>query len=297
MINQHLNIPSPLHEVDTPWLKEANCQLFIKRDDLIHPLISGNKWRKLSGLLKEATDFETIKTFGGAYSNHLVATAVVTSILGKKSIGVIRGEKPKRWSKVLELCRLYGMELDFVSRQEYALIKHTNALKGEVLTIAEGGAHSLGLEGCADIIKELPVDDFDKIVVSCGTGTTYAGMYNELKQTNQEHKLVGIQVLKGENYIAHELQQKFKIRRAHILDNYHLGGYAKTNDELFQLISDFTKQTGVLLDPIYTGKALYAIRDLIQKGIWSKQKIVLIHTGGLTGWFGKWDDLFKPSTH
>lgn len=291
MITEQLNIPSPLHKVETSWVKQSGCELYVKRDDLIHPLISGNKWRKLSGIIQKAKGYDTIKTFGGAFSNHLVATAVVAAGLGKKSIGVVRGQEPESLSKVLELCKLYGMHLQFVTREEYAKAKHQNELANNVLTIAEGGAHPEALVGCARIVNELEGESFDKLVVCCGTGTTYAGLYKELKKSNQEKKLFGVQVLKGLGYISREVKDTFNITSPQIFDSYHLGGYAKTNSELMHLVKDFAQETGVLLDPIYTAKAVFAIRDLVQQKEWVNEKIILLHTGGLTGWFGKWNEL------
>ena len=294
MIEQQLNIPSPCHQVETNWLTESGVELWLKRDDLIHPIISGNKWRKLSGILNtyENNAYKSITTFGGAFSNHLVATACATAILGVPSEAIIRGEEPKELSPVLQLCRLYGMQLVFVSREEYKKAKRETGIADDVLYIPEGGACKKGTLGCEAILAEVDLQQFSQIFISCGTGTTVAGMANYLDKNELGVQLNGIQVLKGKDYIKNDLEEVFGITSAHIFDEFHCGGYAKTTEELMEFIKDFTKQTGVLLDPVYTGKMMLAIEKLIEMGkIKAGEKILAIHTGGLTGWFGKYNEL------
>jgi 1-aminocyclopropane-1-carboxylate deaminase len=294
MIEQQLNIPSPCHQIEADWLKKADVKLWLKRDDLIHPIISGNKWRKLSGILAnyKTEEYKSITTYGGAYSNHLVATACATAIWGIQSKAIIRGEEIKELSPVLQLCKLYGMQLEFVSREEYKNAKRETGIVDEVLFVPEGGACSEGTIGCKTILAEENLEQFSKVFVSCGTGTTLAGMANYLKQKNSNVSLIGIQVLKGKDYIKNDLANNFSITNATVFDEFHCGGYAKTNAELVNFIKDFAKQTGVLLDPIYTGKMMLAIKKLIESDeITSGEKILAIHTGGLTGWFGKYREL------
>ncbi len=294
MIEKQLNIPSPCHQIETDWLKKADVKLWLKRDDLIHPIISGNKWRKLSGILAnyKTEEYKSITTFGGAFSNHLVATACATAILGIQSKAIIRGEEPKELNPVLQLCKLYGMQLEFVTREEYkAINREIGIVEGE-LFIPEGGACKEGTIGCESILAEEDISMFSKLFVSCGTGTTIAGMANYIKQKSSSLSLNGIQVLKGKDYIKNDLEEVFGITSANIYDEFHCGGYAKTNAELVDFIKDFTKQTGVLLDPIYTGKMMLAIKKLIESNeIASGEQILAIHTGGLTGWFGKYREL------
>ena len=296
MIEQQLNIPSPCHLVETDWLKSAGVKLWLKRDDLIHPIISGNKWRKLSGILAayDSNFYNSITTFGGAFSNHLVATACVTALLGVPSKAIIRGEEPKELSPVLRLCKLYGMQLAFVSREEYKKANGETGITDDVLYIPEGGACKEGTLGCEAILAEVDLQQFSQIFVSCGTGTTVAGMANYLDKNELRVQLNGIQVLKGQDYIKNDLEKVFGITSANIYDEFHCGGYAKTSNELIGFIKDFTQQTGVLLDPIYTGKMIFAIKKLIEgHGIVSGEQILAIHTGGLTGWFGKYNELIS----
>ena len=294
-IENHLNIPSPLTQVKTSWSEKAGIELWLKRDDLIHPIISGNKWRKLSGIFNHynKTDYSSITTFGGAFSNHLVATAASCAILKTPCTAIIRGEEPKVWNPVLKMCQLYGMKLEFVSREEYKARNRKGGIYDNVLFIPEGGACDLGTQGCEEILSEINLDGFSKVFVSCGTGTTIAGMANHLSKNNiTDIELCGIQVLKGENYIANDIKELYGVTNAIVYDEYHSGGYAKTNTELIGFIKDFTAETGVLLDPIYTGKMMLAIKKLIDsKGISQGEKIMAIHTGGLTGWFGKASEL------
>lgn len=293
----HLNIPSPLTEVSTSWTKEHGIRLSIKRDDLIHPLISGNKWRKLSGILSfyERESYDSIVTYGGAYSNHLVATAVTCAIMNIPCTGVIRGEEPKTPNGVLKLCSLYGMQLQFASRQEYRETNRTSGIIKNTLFIPEGGACEKGTVGCEDILKEINLDDVSQVFVGCGTGTTLAGMARYLDRLGlQDRILNGIQVLKGEGYIRDDINKLYGVTTAHVYDQFHCGGYAKTNDELINFIKEFSAETGVLLDPIYTGKMMLAIKKLADsKVIKLGEHIVAIHTGGLTGWLGKHDLLWK----
>jgi 1-aminocyclopropane-1-carboxylate deaminase len=294
-ILDHLNIPSPLTQVKTTWSEVAGIELWLKRDDLIHSIISGNKWRKLSGIFNHynTSEYDSITTFGGAYSNHLVATASSCAILGLPCKGIIRGEEPKVWNPVLKMCQLYGMDLEFVSREEYKARNRKEGIENDTLFIPEGGACELGTIGCEEILKEMNLDDFSKVFVSCGTGTTIAGMANYLKSTGTSHlQLCGIQVLKGDDYIANEIKDAFGVTNAIVYDQFHCDGYAKTNDELIDFIKEFTAETGVLLDPIYTGKMMLAIKKLIDSNNISQgERIVAIHTGGLTGWFGKANEL------
>jgi len=291
-IDNHLNIPSPVCKVSVDWANANGVELYIKRDDLIHPIISGNKWRKLSGILRkyEKANYNGITTFGGAFSNHLVATACACSINKIRCTGIIRGEKPKNLNAVLKLCILYSMHLKFVTRTEYKDINRTEGIKNGELFIPEGGASMEGTIGCETILKETNLTGINEIFVACGTGTTLAGMANYIKREGFRIQLNGVQVLKGPGYIKSDLASIFNVEDVTVYDQFHCGGYAKTTSELVEFITDFTKSTGILLDPIYTGKLLLAIKTLIEnKTIKPGTKVLAIHTGGLTGWFGKAD--------
>ena len=293
-MKEHLNIPSPVSEISTNWTREHGVKIFLKRDDLIHPIISGNKWRKLSGILAnhDSSNYESITTFGGAYSNHLLAVAAVCSILKIKCKAIVRGEPPRELNPVLKMCKMYGMNLEFISRDKYSNIKRKVGVFKRSLFIPEGGACIDGTVGCSEILKEDNLSNIDQIFVPCGTGTTLAGMANYLDSKNSKTLLSGIQVLKGEGYIANEIIDQYGILGVNVYDQFHLGGYAKTNDKLVAFIQDFMKQTGVVLDPIYNGKMMFAIKKLLEKGrIERGQNILAIHTGGITGWFGKFNNI------
>jgi 1-aminocyclopropane-1-carboxylate deaminase len=268
--------------------------LFVKRDDLIDPYISGNKWRKLKYILAQAkAENKThLVTFGGAYSNHLVATAAAASRSGLTATAFVRGEEVK--NEMLLLCRLFGIKLIFVDRESYRdkqrLYNQYFANDAQAYFIDEGGACAEATIGCAEVIGELS-ETYDHIFCAAGTGTTAAGLLKGIQQHGLNTKLHIIPVLKGASFIKDEIA-KYTPLSSHLalhLD-YHFGGYAKTTPELIDFIKTFTAQTGLLLDPVYTAKMFYAIQDLQQKGIIGKdEKVLAIHTGGLMGLFGMKD--------
>jgi len=288
-ITNHLTIPSPLTKVETVWTINNNVELYIKRDDLIHPILSGNKWRKLSGILNHhESTYDTITTYGGAYSNHLVATAVACSLLKTPCKGIVRGDSSTSLNPVLNLCTKYGMRLAFVTRQQYKTVCRNYGVVKRELFIPEGGVCEEGTIGCANIITEMKQVSIDQLFVACGTGTTLAGLAKGVNKMESNISLNGIQVLRGDNYIIQEVERQFNLTNFTIYDTYHFGGYAKLNAQLIEFIQQFVEQTGILLDPVYTGKMMYAIKDLVEtKRIQSGQRVVAIHTGGLTGWLGR----------
>jgi 1-aminocyclopropane-1-carboxylate deaminase len=268
--------------------------LFVKRDDLIDPYISGNKWRKLKYILAraKAENKTHLVTFGGAYSNHLVATAAAASRSGLTASAFVRGEEVK--NEMLLLCSLFGMKLIFVDRESYRdkqkLFEQHFANDAQAYFIDEGGASAEAIIGCAEVIGEL-TETYDHIFCAAGTGTTAAGLLQGIQQQGLNTKLHIIPVLKGGSFIKDEIA-KYTPLSNHLelhLD-YHFGGYAKTTPELINFIKTFTAQTGLLLDPIYTAKMFYAIQDLQQQGAIGKdEKVLAIHTGGLMGLFGMKD--------
>jgi 1-aminocyclopropane-1-carboxylate deaminase len=268
--------------------------LFVKRDDLIDPYISGNKWRKLKYILAKAEEEKKthLVTFGGAYSNHLLATAAAASRSGLKSTAFVRGEKVK--NEILLLCGLFGMELIFVDRESYRdkhkLFDQYFAADAQAYFIDEGGASPEATIGCAEIIGELS-ETYDHIFCAAGTGTTAAGLLKGIQQHQLNTKLHIIPVLKGGSFIEDEIVQHTTLSdHLNLRLDYHFGGYAKTNPELINFIKTFTAKTGLLLDPVYTAKMFYAIVDLQQQGIIGiDDKILAIHTGGLMGLFGMKD--------
>lgn len=268
--------------------------LSVKRDDLIDPYISGNKWRKLKYILAKArAENKThLVTFGGAYSNHLVATAAAAARSGLKATAFVRGEAVK--NEMLLLCSLFGMELIFTDRESYRnkhqLFENHFANHPEACFIDEGGASAEATLGCVEIIGEL-AETYDHIFCAAGTGTTAAGLLKGLQAHQLSTKLHVVPVLKGGGFIADEIARYTKIDKQLALHlDYHFGGYAKTTPELIHFIKTFTAQTGLLLDPVYTAKMFYAICDLGKKGqIHRNDRILAIHTGGLMGLFGMQD--------
>lgn len=261
----------------------------VRRDDLIHPLISGNKWRKLKYNLQEARrqEHDTLLTFGGAFSNHIVATAVCAALSGLKSIGIIRGERAYASNPTLSLAAGQGMQLHFVSRADYKRRHERQYLEelsqkfGRCLIIPEGGANELGREGCKEIISTLHAT-YDFAVVAMGTGTTFLGMLDA--SANGQMRIIGIPVIKNFTELDQYLASHFNAADFLLMKQYHFGGYARFSMELVTFINQFRKETGIALDPIYTGKMMFGIFDLLSSGFFPVgSKILAIHTGGLQG--------------
>jgi 1-aminocyclopropane-1-carboxylate deaminase len=267
----------------------------LKREDSIHPLISGNKYRKLKYNIFKAQELEqkTLLTFGGAFSNHIAAVAFAGSEYGFKTIGIIRGDELKenfeeiiQNNSTLRIAHEHGMVFKFVTRSDYRLknteqfLDKIKAEFGDFYLIPEGGTNSLAVKGCEEILK--PEDAvFDIVCVAIGTGGTISGIINSVK-SNQ--KVIGFSALKGD-FLTKEIQ-KYTIpnRNWSLNTNYHFGGFAKINVELINFSNNFKEETGISLDPIYTGKMMFGIVDLIKKGYFEKgTKILAIHTGGLQG--------------
>ena len=274
-------------QYNLPNQNNSNVMLFVKRDDLIHDEISGNKIRKLKYNLKSARILgcDTIKSFGGAFSNHLLALASLGKIEGINTIGVVRGDElNKQSNKLLERCADLGMRLEFVSRSQFKRIKSLNGMvdNPRVFCVPEGGANREGVLGCADIINET-ANDYDYIVVAQGTCTTSLGIYSAM---SNKSKLVVVPVLKGFDAIS-EMQLlaqttgvSFDKKRVEVLDQYHFGGYAKTTVDLDIFIKSFNSQCQFIVEPTYTGKALYALNEFLVKEEGTK-KVLFVHTGGL----------------
>lgn len=269
-------------------------QFLVKRDDLIDPYISGNKWRKLKYILSAAKEQQKkhLVTFGGAYSNHLIATAAACSRLGLKSTAFVRGEATECLNnEILMLCRLFGMALIFTDRLSYKdkdlLFEAHFGDDQNALYVNEGGAGPEAVRGCAEIIAELP-GDIDHIFCAAGTGTTAAGLLTGIHQRGLKTQLHVVPVLKGGDFIADEII-KYTGSNAQLIlhTDYHFGGYAKTTPILIDYIKKFTATEGILIDPVYTGKMFYAINSLYKSRYFKPMdKIVALHTGGLLGLMG-----------
>jgi len=281
---------SPIQQIVTPTIEKKKIELWVKRDDLIHPVISGNKWRKLKYILNHALTIEshTIISMGGAYSNHLHALAYVGQQLHVKTVGYIRGEKPQIMNATLKDLQTWGMELRFISRAEYRTLrqyKNSTELpdikKGEYW-LPEGGATELALQGVGEILTEIDID-FDVVCVPCGTGTTLAGLIGSMDKACQA---IGFSALKGGKFLVKDIGKLLSINEVtwDVKLDYHFGGFAKRNDELLLFIEDFVRQHHIELEPVYTGKMFYGIFDLIATDFFNPgQKIIAIHTGGLQG--------------
>ncbi len=262
----------------------------VLRLDLVHPVISGNKWFKLKEYLKDAgqENKKTILTFGGAYSNHIIATAAACKEAGFNSIGIIRGEKPKEFSPTLEDAQTAGMHLFFCSRDDYKskIIPQTiwqQFAQNDIYIINEGGYGEKGKEGAANIL-DLRTKEYTHIIAATGTGTTLAGI---VSAANPGQKITGISALKNYN----QLNEEINALLPHCLHNqytiyhdYHFGGYAKHNTELINFMNNWYNETGIPSDFVYTGKLFYAANDLIQKEFFLPgSNILIIHSGGLQG--------------
>jgi 1-aminocyclopropane-1-carboxylate deaminase len=265
-------------------------ELYIKRDDLLHPIISGNKFRKLKYNLQEAKrlGYSKLLTFGGAFSNHIVAVAGAGSEFGFETIGVIRGEELA--TKIdenpsLQLAKSLGMKLHFVSRSEYqnkeveTFLAHLKAQFSSFYLLPEGGTNALAIEGCKEIIGE-EEKTFTHISCAVGTGGTISGI---IEGAYEHQKIIGFSALKGD--FLSDVIRKFVTKTNWELETkYHFGGYGKVSDALISFMNDFYEQTQIPLDPIYTGKMVFGVLEKIRNNEFpSNAKILLIHSGGLQG--------------
>ncbi len=278
-----------LHPLEDVAFKDKDLQVFILRLDELHPEISGNKWFKLKYNLEsaKADGYKTILTFGGAYSNHIAATAAAGKLFGFNTIGIIRGEEEKN-NSTLEKARADGMNLFFVSRDDYKKKNETEFISqlekkfGKFHLIPEGGANEWGVKGCTEILSELKTD-FDYVCCACGTGTTLAGLTLSLKKDQQA---LGFSALKGGDFLEEEVKKAAGKNElsANIISDYHFGGYAKIKPELISFMKMFEDKFRISLDNIYTGKMMFGIYDLIGKNYFPQNKTLLvIHSGGLQG--------------
>lgn len=279
-----------------------NINLTIKREDLLHPIISGNKIRKLKYNIQEALNnkHQGIITFGGAYSNHIVASAYAAKMNELKSIGIIRGEELETKTLNQTLCdaKKYGMQLIFVNRDDYRKKnqkEYTDHLKlkyPNYFIIPEGGTNVLAIKGCEEILTEED-KKFDYICTAVGTGGTISGIINA---SNCNQKILGFSVL-NEDYLENEIRNYTSKTNWQIIRDFNLGGYAKINEEFIIFLNEFYKNFQIPLDPIYTGKMVYGILKMINNNFFEPNcKILIIHTGGLQGIKGINDHLKKTST-
>jgi 1-aminocyclopropane-1-carboxylate deaminase len=287
-------IDTPVDEISDDFLTKFGVEVFVKREDQNHPLVSGNKWWKLKYNLLKAKELgqETLLTFGGAFSNHIYATAAAAKELGFKSIGVIRGEEVLPLNTTLEFANRCEMKLHFVTREDYEkktdqeFINDLRNLFGDFYLIPEGGSNELAVKGCAEFAREkLSKIDFDYLCLPVGTGGTMAGIVAGLEE---KKKVIGFSVLKDSGFLNEEVKN-FVLNFSHrefsnwqIETNYHFGGYAKRTKELDQFILRMRAEQNLPLEFVYTAKMVAGVFDLVSKIFFEKgSKILLLHTGGL----------------
>ncbi len=276
----------PIQKIEHPLFLEKNIEVSIKRDDLIHPFVSGNKWRKLKYVFRFAqeTNIKHLISFGGAYSNHLLALACAGAMCGFKTSAFVRGEEVK--NHMLFLCKIWGMELHFVSREAYRnkrkLFDDKFSEDNTTMFIDEGGRGELAMKGCEEILDSMD-QDFTHAICAVGTGTTLAGIAKRAAELNMNAE--GICVLKGAELIDNDVKQLAPdLHNWNIHHNFHRGGYAKTDEELMEFIKTIASSTGILLDQVYTGKMMMAVFELAKQDYFKpKSKLLLVHTGGLLG--------------
>lgn len=292
-----VELPSPVQEVTLPILREKGIHLLVKRDDLIHPEVSGNKYRKLKYNLLEALRLNAspLITFGGAFSNHLYATAAACHLLNLPAVGFVRGEDDPN-NPTLRFCREKGMELHFLSRQSYRLKQLAPEVEAFLrqhpshFLIPEGGTNRLALLGVKEVWDELAGQLShlpDVVVLSAGTGGTAAGL---LASTLDDVKLLVIPALKSHHF-SDEIRNLAGITegegRFDIFGEYSFGGYGKWDHSLLEFMDEFTRSTAIPLDPIYTAKAMYGLLNLVRQDHFAPGTTLLfLHTGGLQGMNG-----------
>ena len=277
----------------------AYGEVAVKRLDLLHPVISGNKWYKLKYNLEKAIaeGHNTLLTFGGTWSNHIHATAQAGKLFQLQTIGIIRGEEPQQWSSTLRDAHSWGMKLHFIPRHHYAekdtddFREWLHSLYGNFHLVPEGGSNFLGINGCLEILTEHDTA-YDVICCACGTGATLAGL---LLSAKPHQRVVGFSVLKNGSFLRDEVMKhlRYFLPDSNLLDeyaaqfdiitNYDFGGYAKWNDELVDFIKRFETDYHIPLDQVYTGKLFYGVMDQLKQHAYSDKQVLIIHSGGLQG--------------
>ncbi|WP_448217620.1 1-aminocyclopropane-1-carboxylate deaminase/D-cysteine desulfhydrase [Endozoicomonas sp. 2B-B] len=287
----------PVERINTYLVGNCPIAVDILRLDQVDPLISGNKWFKLKYFLIEAHSrkIRTLLSFGGAWSNHLHAMAAAGHRFGFQTIGIIRGEKPAKPSAMLQDAERWGMRLIYVSRADYkkryeteyqqALLKQLSLSLDQLMIVPEGGSGEEGVRGCEDILDagSIRASEYDEIWLACGTGATMAGI---IRSAGSDTRVRGVAVLRGAGFLKDDIQQYLSpaATRWNLELDYHCGGYGKTTPGLIQFILEFERETGVPLDPVYTGKLFFALKKMARSGGLSGiSRLLLIHTGGLQG--------------
>lgn len=293
------NINSVNEKINLDILTQKGISLYLKREDQSHPLYGGNKVRKLKYHVLNALEenYSSFLTFGGAWSNHIFASAAFFNEIGKPIVGIIRGEEPNDYSDTLVFAKEKGMEFDFISRSEYRRRYDTDFLEKikekypNTYIIPEGGSGKRGVLGCTEILTKTD-QEFDYICSGAGTGGTMAGLTLSL---GLHQKSIAFSALKGGNFLVndiHQLMDQYSEdypveqlkKQLSIQTDYHFGGFAKSTPELIQFMRDFYAKTNIKLDHIYTAKMFFGLLDMIKNDYFSRNtKILAIHTGGQQG--------------
>jgi 1-aminocyclopropane-1-carboxylate deaminase/D-cysteine desulfhydrase-like pyridoxal-dependent ACC family enzyme len=287
---QVMRLPSPVEPLSDERLRACGVELWLKRDDLIHPDVPGNKWRKLKHNLMEAarTSQGTLLTFGGAYSNHIRATAATGKYCGFSTIGIIRGEEHVPLNPSLAYAVSQGMRLSYLSRDEYRRKTSTEIIDnlrqefGPFYLLPEGGSNDLAVRGCAEIPAEIDID-YDVICCPCGTGTTLAGIAAGL---SAGRRAIGFSTLKGGDFLTRDvadLQQSAYGNcpaNWHMECGFHFGGFARRNAELDKFINEFATRHGIALDWVYVAKMMYGLYSLARsRAITPGSRVIAVITG------------------
>lgn len=270
-----------------------STSIFVLRDDRVHPYLSGNKWRKLKYNITEFKESgkKIIVTFGGAYSNHLVATAAAGKIYHFPVLAIVRGDQVE--NERLQFIRECGTDLHFISRSNYRLKSDDSYIQqllsqliqkklisdpNEIFLIPEGGSNLAAVKGTEEILDDLP-DEIDYIITACGSGGTIAGISRKLKS---HQRVFGISVLKGGAFLIEEIKKLGgNTDKINLLTDFHFGGYAKSTPELLEFCNSFSAETGITIEPVYTGKVFFAVRQLLKTNLFQNKKVAIIHTGGI----------------
>lgn len=299
-----LDKPVPVQPVMTEWLNRASVSLDILRLDQLDPEISGNKWYKLKHnlLLAQKQGKSTVLSFGGAWSNHIHALAAAGHRFGLATTGVIRGEPVGPLSATLEDAGRWGMRLHYLSSSDYRrkneplfrekLLFQLGLSECEVHIVPEGGSNQLGVLGCREIISAggIIAGQYDEIWLACGTGATLAGISLAASSLLPDTKVIGVAVLKGADFLRNDIREHIGQSRDNwsLLTDYHHGGYARASNELLSFINAFENETAITLDPVYTGKVMFAIKHSFVERLKPEKpcrdkRILMVHTGGLQG--------------
>lgn len=283
----------PVHAVHVPWLDLGRVHICVLRADLCDPLLSGNKYFKLRYNLAAArlSGHDTLLSFGGAWSNHLHALAAAGQRYGMRTIGVVRGEAGSVRTECLRDAEALGMHLHFVSRSTYRerhsaeFLARLHDQLGPCFMVPEGGANFHGIRGCQELLSPELAAQYSHVLLACGTGTTMLGLISSIRTP-----VIGIQVLKGTGYLAREISAgllRHELRALadwQVLDQFHRGGYARVDAELLDFLVRLERDTGVALEPVYTGKVFMALQALIAAGQFAQgSRILVVHGGGLQG--------------